>query len=215
MRLLLLAPPGAGKGTQAQRLSQYYGIEHISTGDLLRREVAAGTDLGEQVKGYLEAGDLVPDELVRDIVVQRVTEANAKGGFLLDGWPRNRSQAEEAAALARDHGITVDGAVYLDVRPDELLRRLLARAKSESRSDDNEATIRRRLKVFEDQTRPLADYFRERGVLISVDGEQPVEKVTEDIIRQLQQRAESGASGPPAATPSPESDPPPTDGGSR
>lgn len=207
MRLLLLAPPGAGKGTQAKRLSQYYGIEHISTGDLLRKEVAAGTPLGRQAKEYLDRGDLVPDDLIRDMVVERVTEADAKGGFLLDGYPRNLAQAEESNRMARDQGITIDGAVYLDVSQEELLRRLLARAGTESRSDDNIDTIRRRLEVFHTQTRPLADYFRDRGLLISVDGEQPIEKVTSDIIGQLADRAR--------ATPSPGEDPAPPDGGSR
>lgn len=185
MRLLLLAPPGAGKGTQARRLCQYYGIEHISTGDLLRREVAAGSALGAKAGEYLDRGDLVPDELVRDMVVDRVTEAEARGGFLLDGYPRNRAQAEEARALALAHNITVNAAVYLDVGNDELLRRLERRAASESRRDDDKATIRHRLEVFEAQTRPLVEYFRDLGLLISVDGEQPVEKVTEDIIARL------------------------------
>ncbi|HEX3424536.1 MAG TPA: adenylate kinase [Acidimicrobiales bacterium] len=207
MRLLLLAPPGAGKGTQAKRLSQYYGIEHISTGDLLRKEVAAGTSLGRQAKEYLDRGDLVPDDLIGDIVAERVAEADAKGGFLLDGYPRNLAQAEEANRMARDQGITIDGAVYLDVSQEELLRRLLARAGTESRSDDNIDTIRRRLEVFHTQTRPLADYFRDRGLLISVDGEQPIEKVTSDIIGQLADRA--------GATPSPGEDPALPDGGSR
>jgi adenylate kinase len=207
MRLLLLAPPGAGKGTQAKRLSRHYGIEHISTGDLLRKEAAAGTPLGRQAQDYLDRGDLVPDDLIRDMVVERVTEADAKGGFLLDGYPRNLAQADEASRMARDQAITIDGAVYLDVSQEELLRRLLARAGTESRSDDNEDTIRRRLEVFHSQTRPLADYFRQRNLLISVDGEQPVEKVTSDIIGQLAKRS--------AATPSPGGDQPRTDGGSR
>lgn len=185
MRLLLLAPPGAGKGTQARRLSEHYGIEHISTGDLLRQEVAAGTPLGRSAKEYLDRGDLVPDALIRDIVIEHVTEADGKGGFLLDGYPRNLAQAEEAARMARDQGITVDGAVYLDVSQEELLRRLLERSRTESRSDDNVETIRHRLEVFDSQTRPLAEYFGERGLLISVDGEQPVERVTQDIIDQL------------------------------
>jgi adenylate kinase len=189
VRLLLLAPPGAGKGTQARRLCEHYGIEHISTGDLLRQEVAAGSALGAKAKDYLDRGDLVPDELVRDMVVDRVTEAEARGGFLLDGYPRNRAQAEEARALALAHGITVNGAVYLDVGNDELLRRLAGRAASESRSDDDEATIRHRLEVFEAQTQPLVEYFRDLGLLISVDGEQPVDKVTEDILARLSEAA--------------------------
>ncbi len=190
MRLLLIAPPGSGKGTQAHRLSEQYGIEHISTGDLLRHEVAAGTPLGLQANGYLDGGDLVPDELIRDMVVAKVTEADANGGFLLDGYPRNLAQAEEARTWAGDNDITIDGAISLDVSRDELLRRLLGRSKArrstmESRTDDNEATIRHRLEVFDTQTRPLLDYYRRRGLLIAVNGEQPVDKVTRDIVDEL------------------------------
>lgn len=185
MRLLLLAPPGAGKGTQAKRLSETYGIDNISTGDLLRREVAAGTDLGKAAKEYVDRGDLVPDELLGDMIVERLTEADRKGGFVLDGYPRNLAQAEEARKLAREHGVSIDGAVYLDVRPEELQRRLLGRAVQEGRSDDDLATIRHRLDVFEERTRPLLDYFQERGLLVTVNGEQPPDKVTQDIIERL------------------------------
>ncbi|HEX3425649.1 MAG TPA: adenylate kinase [Acidimicrobiales bacterium] len=194
MRLLLVAPPGAGKGTQARRLSEHYGIPIISTGELLRREVAAGTPLGHQVAGYLDRGDLVPDDLVRDLVIGAVVEADKKGGFLLDGYPRNLSQAEEAQRLARDHGIQVDAAIDLEVSREELLRRLLGRSGTESRSDDREPTIRHRLEVFEQQTRPLIDYYRERGILVPVNGEQPVEKVTDDIISGVE-AATSGSLG--------------------
>jgi adenylate kinase len=184
-RLLLVAPPGAGKGTQARALSSHFGIEAISTGDLLRQEVSSGTPLGVAARSFLDRGDLVPDELMRDMVLARVLAADASGGFLLDGYPRNLAQAEEARCLARDHGITIDAAIYLDVRREELLRRLLGRAGTESRGDDKEATIRHRLEVFESQTRPLLDYYRQRELLLSVDGEQPVEKVTADIVSQL------------------------------
>jgi adenylate kinase len=166
-------------------LSETYGIDNISTGDLLRREVAAGTDLGKAAKEYVDRGDLVPDELLGDMIVERLTEADRKGGFVLDGYPRNLAQAEEARKLAREHGVSIDGAVYLDVRPEELERRLLGRAVQEGRSDDDLATIRHRLDVFEERTRPLLDYFQERGLLVTVNGEQPPDKVTQDIIERL------------------------------
>jgi adenylate kinase len=185
VRLLLVAPPGAGKGTQARALSEHFGIEAISTGDLLRQEVSLGTPLGLAARSYLDRGDLVPDELMRDMVLAEVLAADAKGGFLLDGYPRNLAQAEEAHCLARDHGIAIDAAIYLDVRREELLRRLLGRAGTESRGDDKEATIRHRLEVFESQTRPLLEYYRERGLLLSVDGEQAVSNVTADIVSAL------------------------------
>jgi adenylate kinase len=211
VRLLLLAPPGAGKGTQARRLSDYYGIAHISSGDLLRHEVEAGTPLGLQAEEYLDRGDLVPDELIHEMVFDRVTEADPQGGFLLDGYPRNLAQAEEARELALANDITINAAVYLDVSRDELLRRLAGRADAESRSDDDEETIRHRLEVFDAQTRPLVDYYRERGLLVTVDGEQPVEKVTHDIVDHL----DAGTAGGTGVTPSPGQGRPRSDGGSR
>lgn len=192
MRLLLVAPPGAGKGTQARQLSEHYGIPIISTGELLRREVAAGTPLGHRVAGYVDRGDLVPDDLVRDLILGAVVAADEKGGFLLDGYPRTLTQAEEARRLARERGIEIDAAIDLEVSPEELLRRLLGRSVTQSRSDDREATIRHRLEVFEQQTRPLIDYYRERGILVAVNGEQPVEKVTAAIISGV----EAVTSGP-------------------
>ena len=213
MRLLLLAPPGAGKGTQAKRLSDYYGIESISSGELLRREVAKGTRCGRAAKDYLDRGDLVPDDLIRDIVVEQVKKADARGGFILDGYPRNLNQAKEASRLADDDRVGIDGAVYLEVSRDELLRRLLHRGETQSRSDDQEATIRHRLEVFDSETRPLLDYFRQRGLLIPVNGEQPVEKVTEDILNALAARVPP--SRDPASTRSGSPDRPRSDGGSR
>ncbi len=204
VRLLILAPPGAGKGTQAKRLSDRFGIEHISTGDLLRQEVASGTPLGLQAQEYLDRGDLVPDELIRDMVIDRVTAADARGGFLLDGYPRNLAQAEEARRLAHDRGIDIGGAIYLDVGRDESLRRMLGRAAGQARGDDREETIRHRLDVYDRETRPLADYYRDRGLLLAVDGEQSPDQVTADILSQLAGRP---------ATPSPAPGrPPPGDG---
>jgi adenylate kinase len=196
MRLLLIAPPGSGKGTQARRLAERYHIEHISTGELLRREVAAGTTLGEQAAEYLDRGDLVPDEVIRDAVQAAVVEADGRGGFLLDGYPRNLAQAEQARRWAASNGVAIDGAIYLDVSRDELLRRLLGRGESETdqggkgaRTDDDEATIRHRLAVYDTQTQPLIEYYRGRGLLLDIDGEQSVDQVTADIIDQLSERA--------------------------
>ena len=185
MRLLLIAPPGAGKGTQAKAVSAHYGIDTISTGELLRREVAAGTRLGLSVREYLDRGDLVPDPLMRDLVTAAVQEADRRGGFLLDGYPRTLAQAEEGRRWAREQAMPVDAAIYLEVSPPELLRRLLGRSGAEGRSDDREATIRHRLEVFETTTRPLLDLYRELGILLTVDGEQSVEAVTADILAGL------------------------------
>jgi adenylate kinase len=178
MRLVMLAPPGAGKGTQSARLAKHFGIEHISSGDLLRQEMAAGTELGRQAKEYVDRGDLVPDDLVVAMLLDRLK--SVPNGFVLDGFPRNLQQAE----VAEKQGIKLDAVIYLDVSREELLRRLLGRGQG--RSDDQEATIRNRLKVYDESTRPLIDYYHDRGLLIAVDGEQPVDKVTEDILAKLQ-----------------------------
>jgi len=194
VRLLLIAPPGSGKGTQARRLAERYHIEHISTGELLRQQVAAGTPLGEQAREYLDRGDLVPDQMISDIVLAAVVEADHRGGFLLDGYPRNLAQAEQAQRWAASNGVAIDGAIYLDVSRDELLRRLLGRGDEPvkvgkgARTDDNEATIRHRLAVYDAQTQPLIDYYRGRGLLLAINGEQSVDQVTTDIVGQLSQR---------------------------
>jgi adenylate kinase len=185
MRLLMIAPPGAGKGTQAARISKHFGIEHIASGDLLRDEVRAGTELGKQAQVYLDRGDLVPDELVLAMVSARLLEASRKGGFVLDGFPRNLQQAEAAQRLFEESGASLDAVVYIDVDPDESLGRILGRAGQEGRSDDQEDTIRHRLDVFETLTKPLVKYYEDRGLLIRIDGKQPVDKVTEEILKQL------------------------------
>jgi len=184
MRLLLLAPPGAGKGTQARRISEHFGIPHISTGELFRQHVAEGDELGKSVQAYVEGGDLVPDDVVLAIVRQAVEEAmNSSSGYLLDGFPRNLHQAREGAHLAKQLGASADAVLHLEVGEDELLRRLLGR--TEGRVDDNEATIRHRLEVYRTQTVPLLDYYRGRGLLININGEQPVDDVTSEAIKAL------------------------------
>jgi adenylate kinase len=187
MRLLMLAPPGAGKGTQAERLADHFGIEHIASGDLLREEVEAGTPLGLAAREYLDQGDLVPDDVVLAMVAGRVLAANEKGGFVLDGFPRNLAQAEQAQQLAADAGVSLDAVVYLEVSDEEALRRLLGRAQQEGRSDDQIAVIRHRLDVFNNTTRPLAQYYNERGLLVQVNGEQPMDAVTAEILEKLKE----------------------------
>lgn len=186
MRLLLLAYPGAGKGTQATKLAAHYGIEHLSSGDLLRDEVAHGTKIGRIAAGYLDRGDLVPDELVFEILSNRVHEAARHGGYVLDGFPRTLHQAEEAYTLAQSlEGVTLQGVVYLRVSRDELHHRLQERAGREGRSDDTETGIAHRFEVFDAQTQPLLDFYANRGLLIDIDGEQSVEEVFADIINGI------------------------------
>jgi adenylate kinase len=182
MRLLLVAYPGAGKGTQAAKLSEHYGIEHLSSGALLRDEVARRTKTGLAAAAYLERGDLVPDELVVDMLAAPVLKAAQSGGYILDGYPRTVRQAEEAYALAqRLDGIELQAVVYLQVSNVELRRRLQARADRERRSDDTEVVVAHRIEVFDAQTRPLLDFYARRGILLEIDGERTVLEVFADI----------------------------------
>lgn len=185
MRLLLLGPPGAGKGTQAKRLVEVLGVRHISSGDLLRAEVDAGTPCGQAVSDALRNGELVPDELVVEMLRQPIIDASAEGGYLLDGFPRTLAQAELAAELAREEGVPANAAVFLAAEPDQLVERLLRRAKDLGREDDNEKTIRHRIEVYNDKTEPLREYYAGRGILLEVDGLQSVDDVFADIMTGL------------------------------
>ena len=181
MRLLLLAPPGAGKGTQGERLAAWAGVRHIAAGDLLRAEARAGGPLGTEIAAYQARGDLVPDQIVLDVLVPAVTEAAGRGGYILDGFPRTLPQAIAAADLAARLGVTLHAAVYLHAPDAVLTRRLLARAAQERRADDTADVIRHRLQVFAKTTGPLVTYYRERGILVAVDADQPPDSVTADI----------------------------------
>ena len=185
MNLLLVGPPGSGKGTQGERLAKRLGIEHIAAGDLLREEVRADTPLGSKVRGYLEHGELVPDELVIDLLMPRVLAAARNGGYLLDGFPRSVGQAREARRLADEEGFSADAVIYLDAPRDELVNRILARAKVEGRSDDTPEVIRHRLGVFDEATAPLIDYYRGRGLLRVVDASRTADEVTAAILAEL------------------------------
>jgi adenylate kinase len=186
IRLLMLAPPGAGKGTQAERLAERYGIAHLATGELLRAEVEAGSDQGKAVQEYIDRGDLVPDEVIMQVVGTRLLEAVEGGGFLLDGFPRNLAQAEQSFELAKEiGGIELQAVIHLEVNREELRRRMIARAREEGREDDNRATIEHRFEVYDKETAPLVDYYEGRGILHRVDGEGEVDDVTERIEREL------------------------------
>jgi adenylate kinase len=185
MRVLLIGPPGSGKGTLGERRAERLGIEHIAAGDLLRAEVAAQTDLGKQVEKLLDKGDLVPDATNIDLVLPRVVEAARAGGYLLDGFPRSVDQAVEARKLAEQAGAGPDAVVYLDVAREELQRRILVRAQEQGRGDDNEQTVANRLQVFDEATRPLVDYYRERGLLHMIDAARDADTVTVAILDSL------------------------------
>jgi adenylate kinase len=184
-RLLLLGPPGAGKGTQAQLLATRLEIPQISTGDMLRAAVAAGSEVGRRAKSYMDAGKLVPDEVVIGVAEQRLRQPDAERGFILDGFPRTAAQADALDRLLARLGVRLERCVSLVVDEDELVTRLLKRAQIEGRSDDNEQTIRTRMQVYEDSTAPLIAYYRARGVLAEVDGQGGVEDVSKRIEQAL------------------------------
>jgi adenylate kinase len=184
-RLLLLGPPGAGKGTQALRLVQRLGIPQISTGDMLRAAVAAGSEVGRQAKSYMDAGKLVPDAVVIGVAEERLGRPDAKPGFILDGFPRTVAQAEALDRMLPKLGVALERCVALRVDEEQLVTRLLRRAEIEGRSDDNEHAIRERMREYNEKTKPLIEYYRGRGVLREVDGLGTVDEVARRIERAL------------------------------
>jgi adenylate kinase len=185
VRLLLLAPPGAGKGTQGERLAAWSGARHIAAGDLLRAQARADSPLGREIAAHQARGDLVPDQIVLDALTPAVTVAAAHGGYILDGFPRTLPQAVAAAELAVRLDVTLDATVYLYATDEVLTQRLLDRASQSGRSDDRADVIRHRLKVFAETTGLLVPYYTERGILVAVDADQPPDSVTADIQTQL------------------------------
>jgi adenylate kinase len=189
MRLLLLAPPGAGKGTQGERLAGRLGVQHISAGELLRAQARADTAVGREIAAYQQRGDLVPDAIVFEVLTPVVVVAVAGGGYILDGFPRTLPQATAAAELGVRLGLTLDAVVYLQAPQAVLVQRLLDRAIQGGRSDDTEAVIRHRLEVFTTTTSPLISYYRDRGILLAVDADQPPETVSTEILARLSERS--------------------------
>ena len=189
MHLIFMGPPGAGKGTQAQLLAALWKIPHISTGDILRACVVAKTDLGQKAQSYMDRGELVPDELLMDIVQERMNQPDARAGWILDGFPRTVAQAAFFDKLLCDVGGkgSTSGkdcalrAVNLDVPDNVLVARLLSRG----RQDDNEETIRRRLQVYREQTEPLIEFYRNREQLVAIDGDRAMELVTAELQQAL------------------------------
>ena len=187
LRILMIAPPGAGKGTQAKRISSHFSIPHIATGDLLRDHVARETDIGQAVKEHLDRGRLVPDEVVLEMVGKAVREAKENGGgYVLDGVPRTMEQARSLYKLATELDMTAHAALHLVVDEQELVRRLLARAEVENRSDDNEDVIRHRIASYDEVTHPIVDWYAERGILISIDAMRPADDVGREIVTALE-----------------------------
>jgi adenylate kinase len=185
MRLILMGPPGAGKGTQAKFVAEHFGIPAISTGDIFRANVSKGTELGLKAQEFMDAGEYVPDEVTNLMVRHRIDEEDAAPGFLLDGYPRTLAQVEELDGMIRFTGHSLDAVVVLTVDADEIVQRLLQRAQLEGRPDDTEDVIRRRQELYAEQTEPLIGVYRERGLLIEVDGMGEVSDVTSRIFDAL------------------------------
>jgi adenylate kinase len=185
MRLIILGPPGAGKGTQAKRIAAKFDIPAISTGDIFRKNIADRTELGVLVDEIVKSGKYVPDEVTNDLVRNRLLEADCKGGFLLDGYPRTAAQVDELDAMLADNGHRLDTVLELTVDVDEVVARLLKRAQTEGRADDTEDVIRHRQDVYNEQTAPLVHVYSDRGLLLRVDGMGDVDEVTERLLSAL------------------------------
>ena len=181
MRMLFMGPPGAGKGTQAALVADHFGVVHLSTGDIFRASVAAGTELGVTAKRYMDAGEYVPDSVTNAMVRARLGESDVEGGFLLDGYPRTVDQVAELDDILADLGTKLDGVVVLQVDLEELIGRLLERARTSGRTDDTEDVIRHRQQVYAEQTAPLLALYSERGLVFEVDGRGTVDDVSQRI----------------------------------
>ncbi|MFD4323369.1 adenylate kinase [Nocardioides sp. NPDC058538] len=191
MRIIIMGPPGAGKGTQAKHLAQHHGIPAISTGDIFRANVSLATPLGLEAKRYLDAGEYVPDEITNNMVRDRIGEPDAAGGFLLDGYPRTLAQVEELDGMIEPTGHELDAVISLVVDEDEVVTRLLQRARIEGRADDTEDIIRRRQEIYLEQTSPLIGAYRERGLIVEVDGLGEVDEVTKRILSACDSSADA------------------------
>ena len=187
-RFLIVGPPGVGKGTQAARISEAFGIPTISTGDIFRSNIAQGTELGKQVKAIVDAGDYVPDSLTNALIEDRLEAADAAQGFLLDGYPRTPDQVKHLDALLAASGHSLDAVIRLLADREEIVRRLSKRALEQGRADDSEEAIRHRQEVYQRETEPVVAMYRERGVLLEVDGLGEIEEVTERIFARLAER---------------------------
>ena len=191
MNLIMLAPPGAGKGTQCSWLTQETGVAHISSGDLLRAESRAGTELGRRLAEYTGRGDLVPDDLVFALLIPAVVAAvRDTGGYLLDGFPRTVSQARRLTEIGIEQNLVPDAVVYLSAPDAVLVERLLDRADRENRADDRPDVIRHRLTVFAEDTAPVVGYYRDRGLLIEVDADRPVDGIRAELRQRLADRTD-------------------------
>jgi adenylate kinase len=192
--MLIMGPPGAGKGTQAKVIAERLGIPAISTGDIFRQNASQETELGKQAQRYMDAGEYVPDEVTNAMVRDRIAQADTVEGFLLDGYPRTVAQVSELESMLDSRGLKLDAVVVLTVNQDEVVERLLKRAQDEGRADDTEDVVRRRLDVYAEQTAPLVEVYGDQGVLVEVDGMGEVDEVTARVFAALERSTGSGVS---------------------
>ena len=192
-RMVLLGPPGAGKGTQAARIAERLGIPAISTGDIFRANVAGATELGTQAKAYMDKGEYVPDSITNAMVADRIAQADCENGFLLDGYPRTTAQVGELDSMLKASGLALDVVVEITADAEAVVARLLKRAGEQGRADDTEPVIRRRLEVYAESTAPLADLYAERDLLVQVDGMGEIDIVTGRIMEALAARGITGS----------------------
>ena len=192
-RLLLIGPPGAGKGTQAAQLSQALGVPAISTGDIFRHNVKNETPLGLKAKAFMDAGDNVPDSLTNDLINDRLEQEDGAGGCLLEGYPRTTDQVRHLDGFLADHGTSLDVVVQLVADADVVVERLRKRALEQGRSDDDESVVRHRLEVYEEQTAPLIDVYGSRGLVVAIDGIGEISEVSGRIMEKLAERGISGS----------------------
>ncbi len=185
MRLVIMGPPGAGKGTQAAVIAEAFTIPHISTGAIFRANVGEGTELGREAKGYMDRGEYVPDSVVNNMVQHRLAESDAENGFLLDGYPRTVDQLHELNRMLGDAGHSLERALEITVDTEEVVQRLLKRAEIEGRADDTEEVIRRRMEVYATETEPLTARYSEQGILVQVDGMGSIDEVSARILAAL------------------------------
>jgi adenylate kinase len=185
MRIVLLGPPGSGKGTQATMLVERLGLPHISTGALLRNAAKRGTELGLQAKAITDKGELVPDDIMSDMIMERLSRDDVAVGFILDGYPRNIAQAKSLDVMLECLDMPADEAIHIDIDPEQIIKRIAKRAKEEGRDDDTVETVRNRMRVYAEQTAPVADYYEERGILTRVLGDGPKEEILQRILAGL------------------------------
>ncbi|GAA2580765.1 adenylate kinase [Microbacterium binotii] len=193
-RLLIVGPQGSGKGTQGVRIAEAFGVPAVSTGDVFRANISEGTELGQQVQAIIAAGNLVPDELTSAVVRDRLAQDDAAPGFLLDGYPRNLGQVGDLDAFLEERGESLDAVIELDVPREESISRLTKRAEEQGRTDDTAEVIAHRLSIYENETAPILDVYRERGLVVAIDGIGSLDVITERILTALIARGLTPAS---------------------